>query len=476
MGTAQENFCLRWNDFESNLATAFSDLRNDEELCDVSLATDDEAVVAAHKVVLSACSPHLKEVIRKHIRSGRGLGQSSNMLIYLRGVRHADLMSILEFMYRGSVNVAQEDLNSFLAVAEDLKVRGLTQNTNKDGTVSSKNGTGVGKRSKPSSATPLPAKKFRPSSQSSTPVAAAGSGPSSSTQHASSASSSGGAAPGSSHSEIQLKTEHHKDGDHDEDDDGGGGGGGGAGADDFDDTGDDWGGEAGTGGDSLGFEAGGGDDSGAGPSDLGKGSISAATTTLALKASGSLTVTSSPTINQQQFPTIIEDSFDTGENLMAAAATSGGGGHGGGQGGDLSDQIYLANEIHNFTQESALKMCEDGLRYQCLICARMCRDLYNYRTHMLTHMLKDPEFSTRIAAFVRQNSVEHTKQRYTCLVCRQQVNKDFYGLRCHFVIKHLKHPAGSGAPSAPAVAAVAAAGNGGMIGQQQLPHLFRQDN
>merc|ERR1719376_34339 len=205
-----------------------------------------------------ACSPHLKEVIRKHIRSGRGLGQSSNMLIYLRGVRHADLMSILEFMYRGSVNVAQEDLNSFLAAAEDLKVRGLTQNTNKDGTVSSKNGTGVGKRSKPSSATPLPAKKFRPSSQSSTPVAAAGSGPSSSTQHASSASSSGGAAPGSSHSEIQLKTEHHKDGDHDEDDDG-------------DDTGDDWGGEAGTGGDSLGFEAGGGDDSGAGPSDLGKG-------------------------------------------------------------------------------------------------------------------------------------------------------------------------------------------------------------
>jgi len=273
MGTAQENFCLRWNDFESNLATAFSDLRNDEELCDVSLATDDEAVVAAHKVVLSACSPHLKEVIRKHIRSGRGLGQSSNMLIYLRGVRHADLMSILEFMYRGSVNVAQEDLNSFLAVAEDLKVRGLTQNTNKDGTVSSKNGTGVGKRSKPSSATPLPAKKFRPSSQSSTPVAAAGSGPSSSTQHASSASSSGGAAPGSSHSEIQLKTEHHKDGDHDEDDDGGGGGGGGAGADDFDDTGDDWGGEAGTGGDSLGFEAGGGDDSGAGPSDLGKGDV-----------------------------------------------------------------------------------------------------------------------------------------------------------------------------------------------------------
>ena len=31
-------------------------------------------------------------------------------------------------MYHGEVNVAQEDLNSFLAVAEDLKVKGLTEN------------------------------------------------------------------------------------------------------------------------------------------------------------------------------------------------------------------------------------------------------------------------------------------------------------------------------------------------------------
>ena len=36
--------------------------------------------------------------------------------------------AILEFMYNGEVNVSQEDLNSFLSVAEDLKVKGLTQN------------------------------------------------------------------------------------------------------------------------------------------------------------------------------------------------------------------------------------------------------------------------------------------------------------------------------------------------------------
>ena len=45
-------------------------------------------------------------------------------LLYLKGVKYADLESVLNFMYHGEVNVAQDDLNSFLAVAEELKVKG----------------------------------------------------------------------------------------------------------------------------------------------------------------------------------------------------------------------------------------------------------------------------------------------------------------------------------------------------------------
>ena len=61
MGTT-ENFCLRWNDFESNLSSAFRELRDDADFFDVTLATDEDEV-KAHRVVLSACSPHLKQVI-----------------------------------------------------------------------------------------------------------------------------------------------------------------------------------------------------------------------------------------------------------------------------------------------------------------------------------------------------------------------------------------------------------------------------
>ena len=51
----------------------------------------------------------------------------------LRDVREEDLRLLLNFMYQGEVNVAQEELNSFLAVAEELRVKGLTQNTQEGG-------------------------------------------------------------------------------------------------------------------------------------------------------------------------------------------------------------------------------------------------------------------------------------------------------------------------------------------------------
>ena len=116
---SSEKFCLRWNDFESNISFAFRELREDKDFFDVTLACDDEQI-SAHKVILSACSPFFRNVLRRN--------SHPNPLLYLKGVRFSDLQSVLNFMYNGEVNVAQEELNSFLAVAEELKVKGLTQN------------------------------------------------------------------------------------------------------------------------------------------------------------------------------------------------------------------------------------------------------------------------------------------------------------------------------------------------------------
>jgi len=125
---SSEKFCLRWNDFESNISFAFRELRDDKDFFDVTLACDDEQI-QAHKVILSACSPFFRNVLRRNLHQ--------HPLLYLKGVKYTDLQSVLNFMYHGEVNVAQEELNSFLAVAEDLRVKGLTQNQGASSTTNS---------------------------------------------------------------------------------------------------------------------------------------------------------------------------------------------------------------------------------------------------------------------------------------------------------------------------------------------------
>jgi hypothetical protein len=113
-----EKFCLRWNDFQTNISEAFRELREEKEFFDVNLACGDNQI-QAHKVILSACSPFFRNVLRRN--------PHQHPLIYLKGVKHKELLSVLNFMYVGEVNIGQDELNSFLTVAEDLKVKGLTQ-------------------------------------------------------------------------------------------------------------------------------------------------------------------------------------------------------------------------------------------------------------------------------------------------------------------------------------------------------------
>ena len=167
-----DNFCLRWNDFAENVSGAFKDLRAENDFFDVTLACSDSGArtLQAHKVILSACSNFFKTTFRQQMNANK----HPNPYIYLRGVNYSDLASILDFIYNGEVNVAQEDLNSFLAVAEELQIKGLT---NRDSTSGAEN-SNASKRPKARQAAPEtpPVKKVRrsspaPSGSSSTPSA-----------------------------------------------------------------------------------------------------------------------------------------------------------------------------------------------------------------------------------------------------------------------------------------------------------------
>nr|CAD7452101.1 unnamed protein product [Timema tahoe] len=112
-----EQFSLRWNNFHSNLSSGFHALLQGEDLVDVTLAAGGN-FVQAHKIVLSVCSPYFKELFK--------VNPCKHPIVIMKDVGHKELVSILEFMYRGEVNVRQEELASFLKTAESLQVKGLT--------------------------------------------------------------------------------------------------------------------------------------------------------------------------------------------------------------------------------------------------------------------------------------------------------------------------------------------------------------
>jgi len=144
---ASEKFCLKWNDFEANISSAFREIRDDKDFFDVTLACENDEQISAHKVILSACSPFFRNILRRN--------QHQHPLLYLKGVKYSDLLSVLNFMYHGEVNVAQEELNDFLSIAEELRVKGLTQGGGQQGTkrpkspVSSKPSVPAAKRPRP---------------------------------------------------------------------------------------------------------------------------------------------------------------------------------------------------------------------------------------------------------------------------------------------------------------------------------------
>jgi len=116
-----DKFCLRWNDFEKNISSSFRELNEDKDFFDVTIACGDNQI-QGHKVILSACSPFFRSILKKN--------PHQHPLLYLKGVKYEEILLVLNFMYHGEVNVAQDELNSFLSVAEDLQVKGLTQNQN----------------------------------------------------------------------------------------------------------------------------------------------------------------------------------------------------------------------------------------------------------------------------------------------------------------------------------------------------------
>ena len=119
MVSPPEKFCLKFNDFENNITSSYHDVRINQDFSDVTLVCEDDQQIEAHRVILSASSLFFQRVLKKNIHS--------HPMLFLRGMKSKDMVAILDFIYQGEVNILQEDLDTFMSMAEEFDLKGLSE-------------------------------------------------------------------------------------------------------------------------------------------------------------------------------------------------------------------------------------------------------------------------------------------------------------------------------------------------------------
>ncbi|XP_013188422.2 longitudinals lacking protein isoform X1 [Amyelois transitella] len=114
-----QQFCLRWNNHQSTLVSVFDTLLEKGIHVDCTLAAEGQTL-KAHKVVLSACSPYFESVLSQQY--------DKHPIIILKDVKYAELRAMMDYMYRGEVNISQDQLAALLKAAESLQIKGLSDN------------------------------------------------------------------------------------------------------------------------------------------------------------------------------------------------------------------------------------------------------------------------------------------------------------------------------------------------------------
>ena len=125
-----EKFSLKWNDYNSNWNKSLSKLRENNAFADVTLITDDKVKFSAHRILLSPCSNVFDFILKD--------SNQANPLLYLTGVNSTNLGFILDYIYKGEVNMYQEELDSFLESAQKLEIEGLLGGDNQENVEDSK--------------------------------------------------------------------------------------------------------------------------------------------------------------------------------------------------------------------------------------------------------------------------------------------------------------------------------------------------
>ena len=116
----QGNYTLHWHTYSDHLRDILKEMSSDDSFADVTLVTDDKKQIKAHRNILSACSSVFKEILQINTNN-------NHPVIYLRGIQHSEIESILQFIYLGEAKCYEERMKEFLTVAKNLDIQELAK-------------------------------------------------------------------------------------------------------------------------------------------------------------------------------------------------------------------------------------------------------------------------------------------------------------------------------------------------------------
>ncbi|GAB0097916.1 hypothetical protein DMENIID0001_135990 [Sergentomyia squamirostris] len=117
MSVQQPKMNVQWNNHLQSLGTEFPRMLTTQRFVDVTLACEGRRI-HCHRVVLAACSSYFEDLLEEN-------PAQHPIIILPKNVKYWMIQALVDFMYRGEVNVSEESFNELIECAELLQIHPL---------------------------------------------------------------------------------------------------------------------------------------------------------------------------------------------------------------------------------------------------------------------------------------------------------------------------------------------------------------
>ncbi|CAL4161549.1 unnamed protein product [Meganyctiphanes norvegica] len=117
-----DDYLIKWGYHQQTIIEALVTFKNSETFCDAQIICNG-GVFNVHKLILSACSDYLHQIFENATASFPGI---SLTVIVLQEVSYKQMEYLLEFIYKGQVDICENDIDAFMNTARYLDIKGLS--------------------------------------------------------------------------------------------------------------------------------------------------------------------------------------------------------------------------------------------------------------------------------------------------------------------------------------------------------------